>query len=181
MGRGALQNLNEKFAAAVRHHAHGRFAEAETLCRHLLRAAPRFTEAMVLLAVTLCLEDRHDKRLQAIALLRRALALAPRDVQALDILGDALTAEGDQEGAIAVYRRAIAIDPSRARLYSKVGMALNDRGHHEAAIAAYRDALAPPERRRGLRQHRRSLHGRGPDRARDERLRGGDQGRSRLP
>ena len=51
MGQGALRNLNEKFAEAVRHHAHGRFAETETLCRHILRAAPRFTEAMVLLAV----------------------------------------------------------------------------------------------------------------------------------
>jgi tetratricopeptide (TPR) repeat protein len=142
MGRGALRDINEKFAEAVRHHAHGRLPEAETICRHLLRAAPRFTEAMVLLAVTLCLEDRHDKRLQAIALLRRALELAPRDVQALEILGDALTAEGDQEGAIEVYRRAIAIDPSRASLHSKLGTGLSAYGRYDDAIASYRQALA---------------------------------------
>lgn len=142
MKRGALRNLNEKFAEAVRHHAHGRFAEVETICRHILRAEPRFTEAMVLLAVTLCLADRHDKRLQAIALLRRALALAPRDVQALDILGDALTAEGDQEEAIEVYRRAIALEPSRASLHSKLGTGLSACGRYDEAIASYRQALA---------------------------------------
>lgn len=141
MRRNAARNVEQEFMLAVRHHGNGRFSDAETICRGVLRRAPRFAEAMVLLAVLLCLTGRHDKRMQAIVLLRQALAIAPGNAQALDILGDALTAEADLDGAIDAYRRAIAIDPTCATLYSKLGIALNDSGRNAEAIAAYGDAI----------------------------------------
>jgi tetratricopeptide (TPR) repeat protein len=133
---------------AVRHHADGRLIEAETICRAILRRAPRFADPMILLAVLLCLTGQHDKRLQAIVLLRRAVAIAPRNAQGLEILGDALTAEADLDAAIDIYQRAIAIDRTRATLYSKLGIALNDSGRNAEAIVAYgaaiiRDPAAP--------------------------------------
>lgn len=132
----------DRFAAAIRHYEAGRRAEAEALCRVVLGDDPCHTGAMTLLAVVLCLSEQHDSRVEAIDLLRRAHAWRPGDVQVLDILGDALTAEGRLGEAIDAYRTAIRHAPADARLHSKLGIAFNDSGRHGEAIAALRIAVA---------------------------------------
>jgi tetratricopeptide (TPR) repeat protein len=139
---GENSNVRAAFAAAVRFHANGRLAEAGALCRGILAKDRRCSDAMVLLAVVLCLGGTEDARTEAIALLQRALTIRPKDVQALDILGDAFTAGGRLADAVACYRRAIAIAPAKARLHSKLGIALKDSGRLAEALAAFREGIA---------------------------------------
>lgn len=137
-----VSNVKAAFGVAVRYHACGRLAEAGALCRAILAKDRRFRDAMVLLAVVLCLDDAPEARTEAIALLQRALAIHQDDAQALEILGDAFTVDGRCDDAIACYRQAIRLAPTRARLHSKLGIALNDSGRHADAIESLQQAIA---------------------------------------
>jgi tetratricopeptide (TPR) repeat protein len=137
-----VSDVKTAFGVAVRYHASGRLTEAGALCRAILAKDRRFRDAMVLLAVVLCLDGAPEARAEAIALLQRALAIHRDDVQALEILGDALTVDGRRDDATACYRHAIRLAPTRARLHSKLGIALNDSGHHAEAIESLQQAIA---------------------------------------
>ncbi|WP_449380217.1 tetratricopeptide repeat protein [Bradyrhizobium sp. UFLA05-112] len=126
---------------AVSHHACGRLAEAGALCRAILAKDHRHRDAMVLLAVALCLDGTPEARAEAIELLQRALAIRQNDAQALEILGDAFTVDGRRVDAIACYRRAIRLAAARAQLHSKLGIALNDSGQHAEAVEAMQQAV----------------------------------------
>jgi tetratricopeptide (TPR) repeat protein len=138
---GDVGSAKAAFAAAVRYHSSGRFAEAAALCRAILAKDRRFSDAMVLLGVVLCLGGSKAARAEAIVLLQRALVIRPADAQALEILGDALTADDRLDDAMSCYRRAIRLAPARAKLHSKLGIALNDSGRHAEAIDAFQQAI----------------------------------------
>jgi tetratricopeptide (TPR) repeat protein len=129
------------FGVAVSCHANGRLAEAEALCRAILAKDRRFRDAMVLLAVVLCLGGEPEARAEAIELLRLALTIRRDDAQALEVLGDALTVNGCCDDAVACYRHAVRLAPALARLRSKLGIALNDGGRHAEAIEALQQAV----------------------------------------
>jgi tetratricopeptide (TPR) repeat protein len=135
-------DVKAAFETAVSDHACGRLAEAGALCRAILTKDCRFRDAMVLLAVVLCLDGAPEARAEAIDLLERALAIHGDDAQALEILGDAFSVDGRCDDAIACYQRAIGLAPTLARLHSKLGIAFNDSGRHAEAIEALQQAIA---------------------------------------
>ena len=71
---------------------------------------------------------------------RAALALAPTDVVAWNLLGEILVAT-DAAGAEAAWREALKIDPRNPEALFHVGNRLRDRGEHDAAIAHFECAL----------------------------------------
>jgi tetratricopeptide (TPR) repeat protein len=142
IGMGDVGSARAAFAVAVRYHSSGRFNEAADLCRAILAKDRHFSDAMVLLGVVLCLGGSQAERAEAITLLRRALVIRPSDAQALEILGDAYTADDRLDDAMSCYRRAICLTPARAGLHSKLGIALNDSGRHADAIDAFHQAIA---------------------------------------
>jgi SAM-dependent methyltransferase len=95
--RGA--SLADLFAAAVRNHRAGAFAEAERLYRQILAAAPDHAEAHSRIGAVLMAQGKIR---QALSHLQRALALKPDLFEALGNLAQAYLASGQRaEAALA--------------------------------------------------------------------------------
>jgi tetratricopeptide (TPR) repeat protein len=79
---------------------------------------------------------------QAEALYRQALALAPRNFDALHLLGVIRHQAGRSAEAIALIGQALAIKPNEAPAHSNLGQALAETGRLEDAVASFDRALA---------------------------------------
>ncbi len=84
-------------------------------------------------------ENRHE---EAIATLDAAIALNPRDADALIGKGVALKALRRLPEAIEIYRRAIEVAPRAANAHLNLGNALALLNRHEEALACYERVLA---------------------------------------
>lgn len=78
----------------------------------------------------------------ALALFRRAVAIAPGDAQAQFALGTALVEAGALEEAEAACRRALAIDPGHGPALGNLGIALQEQGKAEEALEVLDRAVA---------------------------------------
>jgi len=78
---------------------------------------------------------------QAQALYREVLALAPRQFDALHLLGVVHRQQGDAVLAVDLIGQAIAINPAQATPHCNLGAALQDLGRSEEALASYDQAL----------------------------------------
>ena len=74
-------------------------------------------------------------------LYRQVLALAPRQFDALHLLGVIARQQGDAAGAVELIGQAIALKPDQANAHCNLGAALQDLGRSEAALASYETAL----------------------------------------
>ncbi|HLT76789.1 MAG TPA: tetratricopeptide repeat-containing glycosyltransferase family protein [Ferrovibrio sp.] len=78
---------------------------------------------------------------EAIAALRRAVALAPRHGLFHSNLGELLRLSGDTTGALDHLDRAVTLDPDNAGAHSNRGNLLRQLGRPDEAIASYRTSL----------------------------------------
>lgn len=78
---------------------------------------------------------------EARRLYREVLALAPRQFDALHLLGVIARQQGDAAGAVELIEAAIAVNPAQANAHCNLGAALQDLGRGEAALASYDAAL----------------------------------------
>ncbi|MDR0184834.1 putative 2OG-Fe(II) oxygenase [Lysobacter arvi] len=80
---------------------------------------------------------------------RRALELAPRDVESIDILGEQLQLNRKTREAVEVYAQALGAGVESPTLHRQHGIALLHDGQSDAARNALRDALrrAPDDQR----------------------------------
>jgi tetratricopeptide (TPR) repeat protein/mono/diheme cytochrome c family protein len=85
---------------------------------------------------------RQERRAEAIAALRRSLALDPNYTLAHDGLGVALYADGQVTEATEHYQRAVELDPLNADARHHLAIALRRLGRLREAIAQYRELLA---------------------------------------
>src|SRR5207245_11471085 len=69
-----------------------------------------------------------------------ALALAPTDVVAWNLLGEIIL-KRDPGGAEAAWREALKIDPHNPEALFHLGNRLRERGEHEVAISHFERAL----------------------------------------
>ncbi len=120
--------------------------------REALRLTPESRAGRFNLPYTLALKGQallrrgafHD----AVAPLREANALAPREAQYLRFLCHVLMESGDLDGALAASGRAALLAPKDAAAYwGAFGNSLRTKGEAARAVAAYRKALefAPGE------------------------------------
>lgn len=77
----------------------------------------------------------------AAVLYEQVLALAPRQFDALHLLGVIARQRGDAPRAAMLIREALAIDPSQARAHCNLGAALQDLGQPQAALDSYDQSL----------------------------------------
>ncbi|HEY3822716.1 MAG TPA: sulfotransferase [Polyangiaceae bacterium] len=78
---------------------------------------------------------------EAIAALRRAIALRPTFARTHSSLGLALAQAGDYEAALAAHRRAIELDPRLAEAHGRAADILLRKGRRDEAVAEYERAF----------------------------------------
>ncbi len=78
---------------------------------------------------------------ESIAAYRRALALAPDQVETRGNLGNVLLARGEAAAAAETYRAVLAIKPDFAECWFNLGVAQTALGDPEAACESYRAAI----------------------------------------
>ena len=71
----------------------------------------------------------------------QVLALAPRQFDALHLLGVIARQRGDAQGAVTLIRAALQVDPAQARAHCNLGAALQDLGEPQAALDSYDQAV----------------------------------------
>jgi predicted O-linked N-acetylglucosamine transferase (SPINDLY family) len=129
---------DQTIEAALAHHQAGRLAEAEALYRQVLQAVPDHPGALNLLGMLAGQTGHAD---QALALIGRAIAVAPGVAEYHGNLGELHRRSGRPEEAMVCLRRALALNPALTGLHINLGNALHDAGRNDEAIVAYRAAL----------------------------------------
>ncbi len=124
--------------AALALHRAGRLADAKLAYEHVLRANPDCAEALYLLGILVYRIGNPDN---AIALIRRAIALRPGFTEAQNDLGNILLETGKLEAAAVVFRKLLRLRPQHADAYNNLGVILKNQGNHEEAVRAYKKAI----------------------------------------
>ena len=124
------QNANSLHTAAAHFHA-GRFEQAESLCRQIVRQNPHLIDALHLLALVLRQDGKFD---EAESLFRKCLKKAPTRPDIRANYGNLLNAKGDIKGAIAEYRGALETDRDFRPASIALARALNAAGDHTDAL-----------------------------------------------
>ncbi len=126
-------------AAGAEHWRAGRYEEAETTLISALRQNPENIDAMRFLAMVY--DAQSKKTLEAEALLRRAISIAPDFHQALGTLGRILVDNSKHEEAIDIYQRLLDIKPDDDDAWTGKGRAMALAGRVKDAEEAYRRSL----------------------------------------
>jgi Flp pilus assembly protein TadD len=116
--------------------------EADRTYRHSIQLAdadPHTDEWPYLNYASFLLE--HDRAAEALPLLRRAVAIAPRCADCHAKLGKALAATNDARGAVAELSQAIALSPDDPKLHYELGhiyrsLGMQDKAKAELALSA---------------------------------------------
>ena len=102
----------------------------------------RYPEEPELLQVMGLAALRRGEREAALAHVRKAVALAPEDAEALTLLGWLdMEVAGDVETAISSYRKVAALKPDVPEAHNNLGVALKRTGDLDAAVASFSRAL----------------------------------------
>jgi tetratricopeptide (TPR) repeat protein len=124
---------------AVRLHARGDLAGAETRYEAILREEPRSFDALHFLGV---LRSQQGAHIEALDLILTAIELEPASSQAHANLGLALRKLGRFEEALASLDLAVELAPSDAAAHNSRGNTLLEIGRIEDALACFDEAVA---------------------------------------
>ena len=129
----------DSWREARRELAGGKLADAWDKLQKLLERYPE--EPQLLQVVGLAALKRGDRE-AALAHVRKAVALAPDDAEALTLLGWLdMEVAGDVETAIDSYRKAAALKPDVPEVHNNLGVALKRKGDLEPAVGSFSRAL----------------------------------------
>ena len=131
--------LAQTLAMADQHRRAGRLAEAEALCREVLKSEPHHAEAHHQLAVV-----AHQAGNMPAALEMMRLAIAANDRLPLyhSNYCELLRLAGRPQEAVAAGERATILDPTLPQAHCNLGVAYYDVGDYRAAAQSYERAIA---------------------------------------
>ncbi|HET9579571.1 MAG TPA: protein arginine N-methyltransferase [Usitatibacter sp.] len=118
--------------------AQGQYREAATLAQAMTVSHPKEAFGWKALGVVL---KNLGRSADALAPMKKAVALAPGDAEAHSNLGSILGDLGRFDEAEASFRRALKIDPYSAEALYHLGIALNFLGRPDEAAASFRKVL----------------------------------------
>jgi tetratricopeptide (TPR) repeat protein len=131
--------LEPKLTLGVLKLKKGDAGQAAELLDEVLRDDPRLFEALIWRSHAARLSGDFDG---SVAFSKRALAVRPRDPQALNDLGlGELGARRPAKAEIA-FRRALEVTPNNPRLHHNLGLALVAQGRNGAAAGAFSKAVS---------------------------------------
>ena len=119
-------------------HNAGRHADAEAMCRVLLRVNPQDGQLLFLLGMVLQKLDRHGEALKC---LEQAAEVQPQSARIFNAMGFVHQSLRDYTRAIEHYQKAIALGLRTADVYYSLGNAQYNLGDLETAIESFQQAV----------------------------------------
>lgn len=126
--------VQDALAAAGQLFNAGRLAEAENICRQIIKARPKLAEAHNILGVTLHRLGRSD---EAVAALKAAIRFDGTIPNYHSNLGEIERNLGHLDEAEKILKRAIALNPNAAEAINNLGIVYYDKGEYETARDHY--------------------------------------------
>lgn len=117
----------------------GERAQAESLCRSILKKQPDHAGALVLLGILSAQARRFEEAAQLLGL---AAARLPNDASVHNNHGNVLRELGRHVTALTAYERALALQPDYADAHYNRALVLQDLRRFEDAIAGYDRTIA---------------------------------------
>jgi Flp pilus assembly protein TadD/precorrin-6B methylase 2 len=134
-----VQKINPgEMHALMRLVAQGQFREAGSIAEAMTVSCPKEAFGWKALGVAL---KGAGRSADALAPMKKAVALAPGDAEAHSNLGSILGDLGRFDQAEASFRRALKINPESADAQFQLGIALNYLGRIEEAAASFRKVV----------------------------------------
>ncbi|MCZ6886138.1 MAG: tetratricopeptide repeat protein [Alphaproteobacteria bacterium] len=129
--RRQLESHSEKLQHATRLHREGRLKAALARYKSILKQDPRNFDALFFCAMAQVQSDRPQDAKRS---LDRALKIRPRDLGALNALGNVLRALGRQEQAVNSYQATIAESDDHFEALYNLGNTLVELGRFDEAV-----------------------------------------------
>jgi Tfp pilus assembly protein PilF len=133
-----MHNASPETQSLMRLVSQGHYREAAALAQAMTQSHPKHAFGWKALGVVL---KKVGRSADALAPMKKAIALAPNDAEAHTNLGSILGDLGRYDEAEASFRRALKIDPDSAETQFYLGIALNYLGRAEEAAACFRKVL----------------------------------------
>ncbi|MEX0978489.1 MAG: tetratricopeptide repeat protein [Pirellulales bacterium] len=133
-----MASVESAFQTAHGHQRAGRWAEGETLCRRILEQHPSHAGSWHLLGV---IAFQMGRRGDALAAIRQAIAIDPRQAAFHCHLGEVHRALGQLDEARLCYERAIQLQPDFADPYNNMGLLLRITGDVPGAVRQFQRAI----------------------------------------
>ncbi len=131
--------IEAKFNQATALHQQGKLADAERVCRKILRREPNHFDALHLLGV-IAKQTRRTER--AVELIKKAIGLNANVAAAHNNLGNALLDLRRPADALASYDKAITLKPDYAMAHNNRGNVLHELKRPADALVSYDRAIA---------------------------------------
>jgi predicted Zn-dependent protease len=133
-------SINREFAEAMSALQAGKLADAERLCKAVLRAEPKHVETLNLLGVVL---GRLGRNAEAIASFDSALDAAPDSIEAWYGRGMTLAAMNRPQQAIKSFDRVLAAEPDFSQVQLLRAKLLMEFGRRDTALEGLDNFVAP--------------------------------------
>ncbi len=134
-----MGTIAELFQDAVRFHQTGQLAQADSLYRHVLQAAPTHAEAWHFLGL-IALQTGHYAA--ALDHIRRGIALNPLNANAHYNLGNVHSEQGQYTEAAECFRRTLRLNPNHADAHNNLGLILAHDGQMTEAGNCFQKAIS---------------------------------------
>jgi len=128
----------QALALAIRLHRAGNLEDARTLYARILSLAPAHADALHFSGVLAHQQGRGE----ALALIRRSIALRPDVPDWHNNLGNVLLSDGQVDAAADAYEAAARLAPARADILNNLGVLRREQKRFDESEAAYRGAIA---------------------------------------
>ena len=130
--------MDGELSKAIRHHKHGRVAQAEIGYLRVLKSTPGSTQAPYLLG---CLYFQQERYSEALEQLETSIRFDPHNAAALDALGSVLGRLQRPEDALKAFRRATDLEPKNAEFGLNIGRALIQLERYDEAVLMLEKAI----------------------------------------
>ena len=131
-------DIDEKFQQAVAFHQTDQLAQAERMCKQILRYNSQNAEAFHFLGIIACQTGKFPV---AADLIIHAIDIDSKQSSFYYSLANALRKQGKFMEAIEAYQQAIRIQPNHADAYNNLGTIFINQNRIDGAIEAYQQAI----------------------------------------
>lgn len=131
-------NIRRALQSAIEYFQAGNLAEAENVCRKIVKKEKNNAEAYFYLGRVLQAKGRPD---EALVCFKKGTELDQGFAAAFNSMGNIFQSQGRFDEAKACYQKTIDLNPDVAVGYNNLGNVLQEKGQFDEAVSCYQKAL----------------------------------------